>query len=51
MTPFKGDTAVVTVVDADSASRFRMVLAAADGTESYRGVPPTGAWLLDLSLG
>ena len=48
-TPFTGDTSIITLVDADAAAAFTLVLSDADGKEMYRGVAPVGTWLLDLS--
>ena len=47
-TPFTGDTSIITLVDADAAAAFTLVLSDADGKEMYRGVAPVGTWLLDL---
>ncbi|MGB7820083.1 MAG: hypothetical protein WBL35_15295, partial [Ornithinibacter sp.] len=47
-TPFTGDTSIITLVDADAAAAFTLVLGDADGEEIYRGVAPVGTWLLDL---
>ena len=46
VTPMRGETAVVPVVNADDASAFRLVVEDADGTRTYDDVPPPGRALL-----
>ncbi len=50
VTNFKGDTAVVSVINADDAAAFRLIVHDATGRETYRGVPSTGEWLFDLGF-
>ncbi|QKE82708.1 hypothetical protein [Arthrobacter sp. NEB 688] len=46
VTPMKRRTAVVSVVNADDAAAFRLVVRDAGGRLTYRGVPPVGRDLL-----
>ncbi|MEO7421070.1 MAG: hypothetical protein ABIU87_01585 [Ornithinibacter sp.] len=48
VTPFKGDTAVVSVINADDAPAFTLIVRDAKGRKTYDGVAPTGADLFDL---
>jgi hypothetical protein len=48
VTPMKGDTAIVPVVNGQDSGRYRLVLWDADGRRLYSDVPPYGRPLLDL---
>lgn len=48
VTPMKGETAVVPVVNADDAAVFRLVVKDATGRTTYDAVPPVGRDLLTL---
>lgn len=48
VTPFKGDTAVVSVINADDAPAFTLIVRDAKGRKTYDRVAPTGADLFDL---
>lgn len=48
VTSFKGDTAVVGVINADDAAGFRLIVRDAKGRKTYEGVPTMGTDLFDL---